>query len=134
MRRENPIDSIPASVFAAVKPSSSTLQKSEAETTARNIMKVRKRLDRWDIDEKEYERERKKDGDWSSGELAYFRQVLPRIKNPKMCMAFSGKWGAAGKAYLDKLALDGQAKAPKKKAAAKKKTAKKKAASRKKAK
>lgn len=120
-------------MFAAVHPSSSTLEKSEAETVAQNIMKIRKRLDRWDIDEKTYEKERKKDSNWSSGELAYFRQVLPLLGNPRMCMAFSAKWGDAARAHLDKLASDGQAKAPKKKATSKK-TAKKKAAPRKKAK
>lgn len=96
---ENPRFAIPPSVFHE-KPGDSTMERVAPETVARNIMAVRDRLGKWDISEEEYVAERKKKKNFKDSELPYFREVLPLLKDSVMCMAFSGVWGDAGRAYL----------------------------------
>ena len=60
-------------------PMKSVLRKYEAEIVARNIMIILERTGNIfrGIEWNEYEKERKKDGNFTSTEAFYFNQVLP---------------------------------------------------------
>lgn len=80
-------------------PWSSILQKSEAETIACNIMKIRRRLgDKWELTWEEYQTERKKDGHYSELEESYFNEIMPLIPDAIGAISFSGSWAAAARA------------------------------------
>ncbi len=72
----------------------SVLQKSEAETIARNIMVILFRTGdtfrplSWE----EYKEERLKDGQFSEGEKRYFDQVIDYCDSPKTAKLFSKEW------------------------------------------
>lgn len=75
-------------------PSSSRLQKVEAEIVATNILVILGRTgDEWrELSEQEYETERKKDGNWSPAELDYFRKVRDFTVSPEAARLFSPYW------------------------------------------
>ena len=74
----------------------SVLQKSEAETVARNIMVILARTgDEWrTLTWEEYETERKKDANtgFSHIEKGYFNQVIPYCKSADTAVLFSPVW------------------------------------------
>lgn len=78
-------------------PMGSTMQKSEAETIARNIMVILARtgdtfrLLTWD----EYKTEREKDANFSTGERAYFDVVIDYCKSADTARLFSPVWEKA---------------------------------------
>lgn len=76
------------------QPMGSVLQKSEAETVARNIMVILWRTgDEWrDLSIDEYKEERMKDGGWSAFEEHYFNDVLPYCKSPDTAALFCKGW------------------------------------------
>ena len=75
-------------------PMGSVLQKSEAETVARNIMVILKRTgDAFrDLSFEEYKEERIMDGNYSGMEQNYFYQVLPYCKSADIAKLFSKSW------------------------------------------
>lgn len=76
------------------QPMGSVLQKSEAETVARNIMVILNRTgNEWrELTPKEYQEERMKDRDWWSGELSYFDKVIAYCKSPDIADLFCKNW------------------------------------------
>ncbi len=76
------------------EPWNSILQKSEAETIARNVMVILKRTgNTWrELSDEEYEEERKKDGRYTTSELKYLAQVRPYTISPEMASKFSKDW------------------------------------------
>ena len=76
------------------QPMASVLQKSEAETIARNIMVILKRTGdffrplSWD----EYKAERLKDGHFTESEKQYFDQVIGYCSNAESAKSFSPVW------------------------------------------
>lgn len=77
-----------------IKPWNSVLQKSEAETVARNIMAILNRTgNTWrELSFVEYEKERLKDGNYSSIEQQYFNEVIGYCKSPGTAILFSDSW------------------------------------------
>lgn len=75
-------------------PMGSVLQKSEAETIARNIMVILERTGNkfrkltWD----EYKKERMKDGGFSEGEKKYFDDVIDYCKSGDTAKLFCKDW------------------------------------------
>lgn len=100
-QNQDPLFSVPPSVFKAASNMGSVTQNCESETVARNIMVIRDRRGEWDLTEKEYEEERKKDGNFTGSEFAYFRKVYPLTHDSVSAMAFAPGWGKAGREYLD---------------------------------
>lgn len=96
----NALFSVPPKVFTD-KPFSSILQKSEAETIARNVMVIRDRLGKWELTAEEYQREREKDGSFTLGELGYFKEVAPLIRDSVGAMNFCETWQKAGRRFLE---------------------------------
>lgn len=72
----------------------SVLQKSEAETIARNYMVILYRMgDKWrGLSWEEYKAERLKDGGFTDGERKYFDQVSPYCQSAEVARSFSPKW------------------------------------------
>lgn len=76
-------------------PYNSVMNKSEAETIARNIMVILSRTGdkfrqlSWD----EYKTERLKDGDFTEREKAYFDKVVSRCSSVETALHFSPTWG-----------------------------------------
>lgn len=76
------------------QPIASVLQKSEAETIARNIMVILKRTGdsfrplSWD----EYKAERLKDGHFTESEKRYFDQVIGYCSDAESAKSFSPAW------------------------------------------
>ncbi len=80
--------------FAKVQPWNSVKQSSEAETVATNIMKILKRTGdtwRW-LDYDEYETERKKDGNYSTRENYYYRDVVDFCVSEDTARLFCPAW------------------------------------------
>lgn len=75
-------------------PWSSVLGNSESETVACNIMVILKRTgDTWrDLTWDEYEKERKKDGNFSNMEKSYFNKVRPYTISSDSAYKFSPVW------------------------------------------
>lgn len=74
-------------------PWDSVLKQTEAEIVAMNIMKIRRRLgNRWELSWQDYERERRKDGNFNPIEQHYFEQVIPLIPDAIGAIAFSTSW------------------------------------------
>lgn len=75
-------------------PYGSTLQKTEAEIVACNIMKILERTGdtfrnlTWD----EYKQERLRDKGFSVTEKSYFNQVIPYCKTSDTAVLFSPEW------------------------------------------
>ena len=82
------------SEFAKIKPFSSVLQKSEAETVASNIMKILERTG--DVFRKlpweEYEEERLKDDDFLNVEKMYFIDAAKYTESADQAKLFSKAW------------------------------------------
>lgn len=78
-------------------PMGSTMQKSEAETIARNIMCILSRTcDTFrPLTWEEYKEEREKDEDFSEGERSYFDVVIDYCKSPDTARLFSPVWEQA---------------------------------------
>ncbi len=77
-------------------PWNSVTNKSEAETIACNIMKIRARLgDAWPITWATYKSERKKDKGFTETERHRFDLVLPLIDGPEKAIQFSKTWADA---------------------------------------
>lgn len=76
------------------QPWNSVLQKSEAETIARNIMVILKRTgNKWrKLSWEEYKSEREKDGEFTESERGYFNQVLPYTLTAENAATFSKSW------------------------------------------
>lgn len=75
-------------------PWNSVLEKSEAETVARNIMTILKRTgDTWrELTWEEYKTERLKDGRFSEMEQGYYEQVIPYCKSADTANLFCKNW------------------------------------------
>jgi len=75
-------------------PSSSVLQKCEAEQVACNVMVILYRTGNTfrEITWEEYRTERKKDKDFTSTEEFYFDQVLPYCRSQDTAELFSPEW------------------------------------------
>jgi len=75
-------------------PMNSVFRKSEAETVASNAMVILKRTgDTFrNLSNEEYEKERRKDGNWSNAELHYLEKVRPYLVSADMAMKFSPYW------------------------------------------
>lgn len=75
-------------------PFSSILNECESETVAANIMRILQRTgDRWRLLRwEEYERERKKDGNFSIEEKPYFDDVISFCLSPERAQAFCRNW------------------------------------------
>lgn len=73
----------------------SVLQKSEAETVARNIMVILARTGDYfrNLTWQEYKKERKKDGNFSENERSYFDQVIKYCQSEDDAILFSPVWG-----------------------------------------
>lgn len=91
---------IPAEVFYKVFPTSSILQKHEAEVIARNIMVIRSVLGKWDLSFSDYKKYRLADGGYGHSEKGYFEQVYPLIETVEKARAFSKNWDTAAREYL----------------------------------
>ncbi len=77
-----------------VRPWDSVLGNSESETIALNIMRILKRTgDTFrELSFEEYEKERKKDGGYSSGEKSYFAKVIGYCRTESTARLFSNDW------------------------------------------
>ena len=77
-------------------PWSSVLDKSEAETIARNIMVIQKlRGDNWGLTWGDYKATREQHGGFSMKEKEYFDKVQPYVNSPEGAMRFSPTWRKA---------------------------------------
>jgi hypothetical protein len=82
--------------FETVSPMGSVMRKSEAETVAKNIIKILSRTgDEWrKLSYDEYQKERLKDGNYSSGEEKYFEQVIDYCVSSETAKLFAPDWRA----------------------------------------
>ena len=82
---------IKPSEFAKASACGSIFQKSEAETIAKNIMKILERTgNEWrKLTYQEYETERLKDGHYSSREEKYFNLVIDYCSSPDKAKSFA---------------------------------------------
>lgn len=80
--------------FSKKQPWSSVLQKSECETVAINIMVILSRTgDNFRaLSWPEYRHERRKDGNFTESEKAYFKQVVEYCKSEDTARLFSDVW------------------------------------------
>jgi hypothetical protein len=95
---------IKPSDFKKASAMGSVLQKSEAETVARNIMVILARTgDQWrPLTHDEYKAERIKDegGDYYWMEEGYFKQVIDYCLNPDTAKLFAPGWRAVAEKNL----------------------------------
>ncbi len=84
------------------QPMNSTLQNSESETVARNIMVIRKQLgNTWPLTWKKYKKARvEKGADFSEIERDYFVDVIKLIPDALGAIAFAPSWAAAARKVL----------------------------------
>lgn len=82
------------SFFSSKYPWSCVFNQSEYETVAKNIMTILKRTgDKFrELSYDEYEKERLKDGNYSSGEKKYFDEVIKYCKSADTAKCFSKSW------------------------------------------
>ena len=76
--------------FLRVKIYSSVFRKAEYETICRNCIIISKRLgDKWGLTKEDYQRERKKDGNYGNTESGIADEVLPYLESPEKLSSFA---------------------------------------------
>ena len=85
----------------------SILQKSESETIASNIMRIRaRRGDSWELSWADYKREREKDGSFSMIEKPYFEEVIKLIPDAIGAISFAPSWARDARKAQSENVLD----------------------------